>query len=182
MACMCLVLLNIHIFSWRLVLMISLSLKVVMTCTLLRFPVSFWIDIYSKNVCAVVGSFMPIIRIQTLVLFIAVNLWFRGMWFSDWEMYDMLWWSQYCVTITMVVHLGGKFTLASNISYLIKGWSERSIFNIGRVEIFFPSISPEPGDHPLPNLLLGSSKISDEQYLSLLVCGYHHFIVSMIFF
>ena len=47
--------------------------------------------------------------------------------------------------------LGEKLRLTSNISSLIKGWFERSIFNVGRVEIFVPSISSEPGDDPLPN-------------------------------
>ena len=60
-------------------------------------------------------------------------------------------------------------------------WYERSIFNFGRVEVFVPIIISEPGDLPLPNLLLCSSKISDEQYLILLVCGSHHFIVALLF-
>ena len=56
----------------------------------------------------------------------------------------------------MVVTLGVKLTLASNIESLIKGLSERSNFNVGRVKIFVPSISSEPGDHSLPNLILCS--------------------------
>ena len=54
-------------------------------------------------------------------------------------------------------------------------------FNVGRVEIFVPSIDSEPGDQPLPNLLFCSSKFSDEQYLRLFVCGSHHFIVDLLF-
>ena len=65
----------------------------------------------------------------------------------------MLWCSQYCVTIPMGVLLGENFTLTSNISYLIKGISERSIFNVGRVEIFVLSVSSEPGYHTMQNLM-----------------------------
>ena len=54
----------------------------------------------------------------------------------------------------MGVTLGGKLTLTSNISYFIKGWSERSTINVIRVIIFVPDISSESGDHILPNLLL----------------------------
>ena len=75
----------------------------------------------------------------------------------------------------------GKLTLTSNISSLVKGRSERSIFNVGRVEVFVPSISSEPGNHPLPNLLLCSPNFADEEYLSSLVCGYHHSIVALLF-
>ena len=50
--------------------------------------------------------------------------------------------------------MGGKLTLTSNKSYLMKGRYEMSIFNFLRVEVFVPSISSEPGDHPLTNLLL----------------------------
>ena len=54
----------------------------------------------------------------------------------------------------MGVPIGGKFASTSNILSLMKGWSERSIFNVGRVEVFVPIIIPEYIDHPLPNLLL----------------------------
>ena len=56
----------------------------------------------------------------------------------------------------MGVPIGGKLTLNSTISYLMKGLSKRSNFNVGRVEVFVPSISSEPGDHTFPNLLLCS--------------------------
>ena len=36
-------------------------------------------------------------------------------------------------------------------------------FNVVKVEIFVPVISSEPGDHPLPNLLLFSSNFIDEK-------------------
>ena len=74
-----------------------------------------------------------------------------------------------------------KVTITSKISYLIKGWYERSFLIFGRVEVFVPIISSNPGDQPFPNLLLCSSKILDEHYLSLYVCGSHNFIVVLIF-
>ena len=43
-----------------------------------------------------------------------------------------------------------------------------------------PVISPEPWDHPFPNLLLYSSSFVDEQYLSLLVSGSRHLIVALL--
>ena len=75
------------------------------------------------------------------------------------------------------VPIVGKFTVTSNTSYLMRGWSESSIFNFGRVEKVVPVITSEPVDHHFPNLLLGSSIFTDEKYLSFLVCGSHHFIV-----
>ena len=81
----------------------------------------------------------------------------------------------------MGVTLGCKLILTSNISYLMKGWSERSIFNVVRAELFLTSVSSEPGDYPLPNLLLCSSNFEDEQYLSSLVCGSQNFNVDMLF-
>ena len=81
----------------------------------------------------------------------------------------------------MGVPLSGKWTLPSNISSLIKGLSKRSIFNAVRIEIFVPSITSEPGDHPLTNLLFFSSYFEDKQYFILLVYGYHHFIVALLF-
>ena len=38
----------------------------------------------------------------------------------------------------------------------------------------------EPGDQTLTKLLLFSSNFTDEQYLSFLVCGYHHFNVALL--
>ena len=128
MKCMCLILLNMNLFHWRLVLMMFLYLRAVMKFTLLHFAVSYWLDMDYRTCWTVVGSFLPIPRIQKLVLFLAGNASFHGMIFSDWDMYGMLWWSQYCVIIPMGVPLGGNLILYSNIPSLIKGWSERSIF------------------------------------------------------
>ena len=78
---MCLIWLNIHLFSLRLVLIISLFLRAVITCTLLHFPVICWLDMASKTCWTVDGYFLPIIRIQPLVLFPASNLLFHGLFF-----------------------------------------------------------------------------------------------------
>ena len=83
----------------------------------------------------------------------------------------MLWCSQYCATMPMSVPTSRKLTLASNISYFMKGWSDRSILNVVRVEVFVTSTSSEPGDHTLPKLLLCPSNFANEQYLSYLVFG-----------
>ena len=120
-----------HLFSWGLVLMMSLSLKVDITCTLLHFPLICLLDISSKTCCSDVGSFMQILRIQTFFLFLSRSTWFHGLLFSDWEIYDMLWCSHYYVVIQMVVPLGGKLTLTSNVLSLIKGLSGRSILMLG---------------------------------------------------
>ena len=154
MAYMCMIWLNMNLFSWRLVLMVSLSLMVVMTCTLLRFPMSFLLEMDSKTCWTDFVSFLPMPRIQILVLFIDINVWFRGRLFYGWEMYDMLWCAQYCVIIPMGVPLGVKSTLPSKISSLINKLYERSFFNVVRVETFVPSIISEPCDKPFPKLLL----------------------------
>ena len=76
---MCLIWFNMHLFPWILVLMMSLSLRAVIPCTLFHFPVSFWLEMAYRTWCADVGSFMPILRIQTLVLFLAGNEWLHGL-------------------------------------------------------------------------------------------------------
>ena len=52
-------------------------------------------------------------------------------------------------------------------------------FSVGSEEISLPFINVEIGDHPLPNVLLFSSNLAHEQYLSFLVCGSRHFIVAI---
>ena len=123
MAYMCLIWLNMHLFSWRLVLIMSLYLWDVMICTLLDFPVSCWCEMDSKTCWTAVVYIMPIMRIQTFVLFLSGKALLHGLLFFYWDMYDMLWCSKYCVTMPMIVPLDGKLTLTSNISYLMKGWS-----------------------------------------------------------
>ena len=95
------------IWCWRF-LMMYLSLRAVMICTLFIFPVSFWLDMDYRNWRADVGSFLPMLRIQTFVLSLSGNAWFHGMLFFYWEMYDMLWCSQYCVMISIGAPLGEK--------------------------------------------------------------------------
>ena len=71
----------------------------------------------------------------------------------------------------------------TEFKYIIfdEGMIEDVDFNVLRVEVFVSRMSSKYGDHPLPNLLLCSSNFIDEQYLSLLVCGSHHFIVDLVF-
>ena len=52
-----------------------------------------------------------------------------------------------------------KVTVSSNMPYLMKGWSERSIFIVGRDDLSVSSKKLETGDQPLPKLFLCSSKI-----------------------
>ena len=124
---MCLIWFNMYLFSWRLVLKISLSLQAVMTCTLLYFPVGCWLEMASKTCLTFVGSFLPMLRIQIFVLFLAINAWFHGLLFVDWKIYEMFWCSQYCATTTVGVPLCSKLILASNISSLMKWWYYGSI-------------------------------------------------------
>ena len=77
------------------------------------------------------------------------------------------------------VPLGGNVTVASYMSYLMKGWSYGSIIIVGRDEFYFTFNRLESGYQDLSNLLLWLSNFADEQYLSCLVRGYHHSIVAM---
>ena len=108
MACMCLVWLNVHLVSWILVLMMFVSRQADNKCTLLHFSVIWWLYKYYKTSWTGFGSFLPMLRIQTFVLYLTGNSRLHGMLFSDWYIYYMLWYSQYCVTMTMGVSLGGK--------------------------------------------------------------------------
>ena len=85
------ILLNMDLRYWRLVLKMFLSLRDMMKCNLLYFTVSCWIEMAYKTCWNVVGSFLKMLRIQTLVLFLSVREWLHGMLFVDWEIYDMLW-------------------------------------------------------------------------------------------
>ena len=92
-SCMCLIWLNVDLFSWRLVLIIFLSLRSVMMWTLLNLPVSCWLDMSPETCWNVVGYFFPMLRIQTLFLFLSDKALLHGIFFFDWEIYDMLLWS-----------------------------------------------------------------------------------------
>ena len=166
---MCLIWLNMHLFSWRLVLRMSLSLQVVMECNVFNIHMSFWIEMDSKTRWTDVGSFMQMLRIQKLVLFLAGNSWLHGILFYYWDIYDMLWCSQYCVIIPMGVPCWWKMNISLKYIIFDKGMIWEVNFNVERLEMFVPSIISEPGDQPLPNLLLCSPNFSYEKYLSLLV-------------
>ena len=118
---MCMIWLNTYLFYWRLVLIMYLSLRAVMTRTLLHFPVSFLLEMDYKTCWTVVGYFLPMPRIQKMVLFLDGNKWLHGLLFAYWLIYDILWCSKYCVKMPMGILLGRKLILTSNISSLIKG-------------------------------------------------------------
>ena len=84
MAYMCLIWLNIHLFSWILVPMMSLSLQAVKTCTLLHFTVSCWLEMSSKTCWNAVAYFLKMLSIQELLLFLTGNEWFHGLLLSYW--------------------------------------------------------------------------------------------------
>ena len=65
-------------FLEYLFLKMFLSLRDVMTWTLFHFPVSCWLNIAFRICWTVVGYFIPIMRIQTLVLFLAGKELFHG--------------------------------------------------------------------------------------------------------
>ena len=81
----CLIWLNIHLLSPILVLTMSLYLRAAMTFTLLHLPTSCWPDMASNKCRNVVDSFLPMLRIQTLVPFIADNSWFHELFFVYWD-------------------------------------------------------------------------------------------------
>ena len=59
------------------------------------------------------------------------------------------------------VPLGGNFTVASYMSSLMKGWSDGSIFIVGRDEFSLPFNRLESGQQYFSNLLLCPSNVSD---------------------
>ena len=67
----CLIWLNTDLFYWRIVLTMFLSIRAVITWTLLHFTVSCWLDIASRTFWTVVGSFLQMLRIYKFVLFLA---------------------------------------------------------------------------------------------------------------
>ena len=69
----------------------------------------------SETYWTVVDYFLPMLRIQTLVMFLSGNVYFPGLLFSDWEIYDILWCKKHFVTMPMGVPLGVKLTFISNI-------------------------------------------------------------------
>ena len=143
------------------------------------FSVSSWLGMCSENYWTVVGSFLPMMRIQSLVLFIAVKEKYHGLLFFDWKIYDVLWCSKYCDTMTIGVPIGGKFTLTSNISSLMKGWSERSVIILGGCNSLWQTWVQNLVIILWQNYFYFHQIFAYEQYLSFLMCGYHHFIVAL---
>ena len=82
--------------------------------------------------------------------------------------------------ISIGVTFDGNVTVSSNMSYLMKGLSEMYILIVGIDVVSLPFNRLELGYRPLPNVLLCSSNFTYEKYLSLFVCLYHHFIVTLL--
>ena len=70
---------------------VFLSLWYVMTLILLHLPLSCWPDTASMTCFTVIDYFLPMTRIQTLVLCIKGKAWFHGMLSFEWEIEVMLW-------------------------------------------------------------------------------------------
>ena len=68
------------------------------------------------------------------------------------------------------VTLGGKATVSSNISYLMKGLSGIYFYIFEGYYVYVTFNRLEPGEKPLTKILLFLSNFADEKYLSLLVC------------
>ena len=63
---LCLILIEMDIFSWRYNLRILLSLHDVMTWILMHLPMIYWFYMDAMNCCTVVGSCLTTMRIHTL--------------------------------------------------------------------------------------------------------------------
>ena len=146
--------LNIDIFSWIFFFTVLLSLEDVMTWTLLNFTVSCSLDIYSINFCTVVGSFIPLMRIHTLVLFLAGQ---------STVPVDIVCWPGdigHIVILTLMCNGANSITYwwerYSHFKYIIfdEGVIWEINFNVIRMETFMAVMILEPGDHPFTNLLL----------------------------
>ena len=139
-----------------------------------------WLEMDSMTCGNVVGYFIPMAIIHTLVIFIAGKSRFHGILFVDWDTYDTLWCSEYWSTIKIGLPLGVKND--SNLRYTIfyKGLFWEINFSVGGAEKIVPFINEELGDHKSPNLLLYSSNFADEKYLSFLVRWYYHFTFSLL--
>ena len=109
-ACMCLIWFNVDLFSWIFVLTMFFSLWDVMTRTLLRFPFSCWLDISYRKCWTVVGYFLTMLRIQTLVMFLYGEAWFLVILSVEWDIYDILWCPQYCAMVPIGLPPDGKLT------------------------------------------------------------------------
>ena len=83
MVSMCLIWLNMDLFSWIFSLKIFLPLCYVTTWILLYLTLICWLDMASVTCCTDVGYFLPILIIHTLVLFILGSSLFYGIFFTE---------------------------------------------------------------------------------------------------
>ena len=100
-------------------LKIFLSLHSLMALFKLHLPFTCWLDMYSMDFWLAVVSFITIIRIHTLVLFISGNARFCGIFLIIGRH------RTYCGAHNIRQKYQWKFTVASNVSYFMEGWSER---------------------------------------------------------
>ena len=178
-AWVCVLLLNMDQFSWIFFLKIFFSLSDFMTWILLHLLVICWLDMTSVTCCTVVGCFILIFIIHTLVKFIAVNVWFHGIFFLDGihitccdvrsisQRYQWDYPLMKILLLPKICHIWWVGGLRDQF-YRFEGIN---ICDINKWRTRWPF---------LPNLLLFSSNLADEKYLSLLVCVTHHFIVDLV--
>ena len=93
------------------------------------------------------------------------------------------------LNVVMIIVLGNDSNMSnywwksySRLKYIIfdEGIVLGVNFSVWRAETVVPVINSETGDHTFPNLLLCSSNLADEKYLSLLICGTQHLIVALL--
>ena len=77
--------LKMDMFSWIFVIKISLSLCAVITWTILHMSVRCWPDMVSMTCNTIVGYFLTMLIIHSLVIFIEDTARFHGVLFVDWK-------------------------------------------------------------------------------------------------
>ena len=82
------------LIAYRYILLIFLTvflfMQDVMTWTTFHFPASCWFDKASRTCWNFVGSFLPMIIMHKLVLFLTVKSLLQGLLFVDWKINYML--------------------------------------------------------------------------------------------
>ena len=148
----CLIWLNMYLFYWW------LYLRYVVTWILFNILVRCLLEISSMNFVTVVGYFLPILMIHTLVIFLAGESavpWAIVCWLGD------------IVHVVMLVVLSNYTNRStswwkrdSNFKYIIfdEGLVWEINFHVVMVETFMPLIRSEPVNHPSQNLYLCSLK------------------------
>ena len=137
-----------------------MSMRAVMKWTLFHFLVSSWLHIDYKTRWTIVGSFLSMMRIQKLVIFFAQE----GR--ISWAVIHLLGNISHVIMFIVLCYNTNRSTswweINMDFKHIIfyKGMIWEVNFNVGKLEVFLPSMSSEPGEHLLTNILLCSSKIS----------------------